>query len=89
MSLSIEVVSIAYDLWYDATTVDGDLGVMCWISHGPRADDSAFDPQPGDRVLVGDDEEKPLPASVVSRDGDRVALRVAVASPASGRWFDA
>lgn len=67
------------DLWYDATTVDGHLGVTCWISHGPRADDPGFDPQPGDRVLVGDDEEEPLRARVVSRDGDRLNLQVALA----------
>ena len=66
-------------LWYDATTVDGHLGVTCWISHGSRADDPGFDPQPGDRVLVGDDEEEPLRARVVSRDGDRLNLQVALA----------
>ncbi|MGI8756266.1 MAG: hypothetical protein ACR2MB_10495 [Acidimicrobiales bacterium] len=71
-------MSTAYDLWYDATTVDGHLGVTCWISHGPRADDPTFDPKPGDRVLVGDDEEEPLPASVVGRDRDRVTLQVSI-----------
>lgn len=78
MSRSMESVSNTYDLWYDATTVDGHLGVTCWISHGPRADDPRFDPQPGDVVVVGDDEEDPLSARVVSRDGDRVTVQVAV-----------
>lgn len=65
-----------YDLWYDATAVGADLVVDCWISHGPRAGDSTFDPQIGDQVLVGDDEEAPLTARVVRREGDRVAVQV-------------
>lgn len=80
MSRSMEPVSKTYDLWYDATTVDGQLAVACWISHGPRADDPGFDPQPGDMVVVGDDEEAPLSARVVSRDGDRVIVQVAIAA---------
>lgn len=69
------VTAKAYDLWYDATAVGADLVVLCWISHGPRAVDQAFDPQIGDRVLVGD-EEVPMSARVVRRDGDRVAVQV-------------
>ena len=76
--------STAYDLWYDATTVDGHLGVTCWISHGPRADDPQFDPQPGDVVVVGDHQEAPLSARVVSRDGDRVTVRLAIAGVSAG-----
>jgi hypothetical protein len=49
----------AYDLRYDPNGVGGDLVVETWISHGSRANDPSFDPQPGDRVLVGDDEESP------------------------------
>ena len=79
MSRSIVTVSAPYDLWYDATTVDGHLGVTCWISHGPRAEDPRFDPQPGDVVVVGDDEEEPLSARVVNRDGDRVTVHLAIA----------
>ena len=67
---------MAYDLWYDANTVGGDLVVTCWISHGPRAGDLSFDPQPGDRVLLGDEEEAPLRARVVRREGDRVTAQV-------------
>lgn len=70
-----------YDLWYDATRVGADLVVECWISHGPRADDSSFDPQPGDQVAVGDDEEAPIRARVVRRQGDRVAVLVQIADP--------
>lgn len=66
----------SYDLWYDANTVDGDLVVECWISHGPRSDDLSFDPQPGDEVLVGDDEEPPIRAVVLHRDGNRVSVRL-------------
>lgn len=65
-----------YDLWYDATAVGADLVVECWISHGPRAADSTFDPQVGDQLLVGDDDEAPLAARVVRRDADRVAVQV-------------
>jgi hypothetical protein len=74
------MVSVQYDLWYDATSVGADLVVECWISHGPRASDSSFDPRPGDRVLVGDDEEAPLQGRVVRRNGDRVAVQVEIAA---------
>jgi hypothetical protein len=70
----------AYDLWYDATTVGADLVVLCWISHGPRRDDPVFDPQPGDDVHVGDDDEAPLRARVIRRNGDHVAVQVELAS---------
>lgn len=72
------VAAGTYDLWYDATTVGADLVVECWISHGPRAADATFDPQPGDQVLVGDDDEPPLRARVLRRNGDRVAVQVQV-----------
>lgn len=71
-----DVTASAYDLWYDANTVGADLVVMCWISHGPHADDAGFNPQPGDYVRIGDDEEPPLQARVVRRDGDRVTVQV-------------
>jgi hypothetical protein len=61
-----------YDLWYDATSVGADLVVETWISHGPRADDTTFDPRPGDWLLVGDDEEPACRARVIRRDGNRV-----------------
>jgi hypothetical protein len=69
----------SYDLWYDATTVGSDLVVRCWISHGPRAEDAGFDPQPGDHVFVGDDEEPPLRARVIRRQGDQVDVRIRLA----------
>lgn len=61
-----------YDLWYDATSVGADLVVETWISHGPRASDTSFDPRPGDWLLVGDDEQPPCRARVIRRDGNRV-----------------
>ena len=70
----------AYDLWYDPNTVGGDLMVACWVSHGPRRDDPTFDPQPGDWVTVGDDEETPLRARVTRRDGDRIWVQVRLPS---------
>lgn len=66
----INAATAAYDIWYDATTVGADLVVQCWISHGPRTDEPSFDPQPGDYVRVGDDEEAPLRAQVIRRHGD-------------------
>ena len=72
----IGVDGTRYDLWYDATSVGADLVVETWISHGPRADDDGFEPQPGDWVTVGDDEEPPLRARVIRRDGDRVSVQV-------------
>jgi len=77
-----DMATDAYDLWYDATTVGADLVVLCWISHGPRQDDPSFDPQPGDYVRVGDDDEAPLRARVIRRNGDQVAVQVELASVA-------
>jgi hypothetical protein len=61
-----------YDLWYDANSVGADLVVETWISHGPRSNDADFDPQPGDWIFVGDEEEPPCRARVTRRDGNRV-----------------
>lgn len=69
-------VGPAYDLWFDPNGVDGNLVVECWVCHGPRADDDSFDPQPGDTVLLGDDEEAPLRAQVTRRHGDRVWVQI-------------
>jgi hypothetical protein len=65
-----------YDLCYDPNEVGGDLVVECWLSHSPRANDPGFDPQPADIVSVGDDEEPPLRARVVRRDGNRVWVQL-------------
>ena len=64
------------DLYFDPNEVDGALVVECWISHGPRAADPTFDPQPGDVVWVGDDEEPAEKARVVRRDGNRVWVQI-------------
>jgi hypothetical protein len=66
----------AYDLWHDPNAVGADLVVECWISHGPRANDSSFDPQPGDWLTVGDDDEPPMRARVLRRDSDRVSVQI-------------
>ena len=73
-------VSTPYDLWFDPNEVGGDLVVECWISHGPRAEDAAFDPHPGDEISVSDEEDAPLRARVVQRDGDRVWVQLQVTS---------
>ena len=70
--------SPGYDLWYDASGVGADLMAETWISHGPRATDPIFDPQPGDWLLVGDDEEPTCRALVAGRDGNRVRVQLAL-----------
>lgn len=65
-----------YDLRFDPNDVGNDLVVQCWISQGPLGDDATFDPQPGDWLLVGDDEDEPLKARVTRRDENRVWVQV-------------
>lgn len=65
-----------YDLAFDPNDVGPDSVVECWISQGPRAGDSAFDPQPGDEVTAGDDEGAPLPARVIRREANRVWVQL-------------
>lgn len=74
------VTDEAYDLRYDPNEVGGDLVVECWISHGPRANDPGFDPQPADTVTLGDDEEPPVRGRVVRRDSNRVWVQIDLAS---------
>jgi len=71
-----EVTGCPYDLSYDPNEVGPDLVVDSWIPNGPRSGDPTFDPWPGDTVTVGDDEEPPLSARVVRRDGNRVWVQV-------------
>lgn len=73
----------SYDLWYDATSVGADLVVTTWISHGPRALDPSFNPQPGDWVLVGDDDEPPCQARVTRRDANHVWVQLELGFVAS------
>lgn len=70
------VTGAVYDFRYDPNEVGGDLVVECWISHGPRADEPGFDPQPADSVALGDDEEPPVRGRVVHRDGNRVWVQI-------------
>ncbi|CAN5866511.1 hypothetical protein BH24ACT15_BH24ACT15_26520 [soil metagenome] len=67
---------IQYDLWYDATSVGADLVVETWISHGPRSSDPAFNPQPGDWVSVGDDEEPPIRGRITRRNANKVWVQL-------------
>lgn len=73
---TVEFMSVQYDLSFDPNEVGADLVVECWVSQGPRADDRTFDPQPGDWVVVGDDEGEPLHARVTRRSGDRIWVQV-------------
>jgi hypothetical protein len=69
-------VDTRYDLRYDPTEVGAEMVVECWISQGPRATDTTFDPAVGDLVVVGDDEEPPRLARVVRRAGNRVWVQL-------------
>ncbi|MFM7686154.1 MAG: hypothetical protein ACKPDI_09560 [Actinomycetota bacterium] len=75
------MASFVYDLWFDAACFDADLVVETWISHGPRSSDVDFDPQTGDWVLVGDEEEPPRRAVVIRRDGNRVWVHIELDNP--------
>ena len=67
---------VHFDLEYDPNEVGGESVVECWISHGPRAGDASFDPQPGDWLAVGDHEEAPRCVRVVRREGNRVWVQL-------------
>jgi hypothetical protein len=62
------------------------LGETSWSSAGssqvPRSTDGTFDPQAGDWVTVGDDEEAPLRARVTRREGNRAWVQVKLSSVA-------
>lgn len=75
-------MSTAYDLSYDPNEVGADMVVECWISQSPHAGDGDFDPQPGDWLTAGDDEEPPLRGRVTRRDGDRVWIQLQLSSAA-------
>jgi hypothetical protein len=65
-----------FDLRYDANEVGADFVVETWISHSPRANDATFDRQPGDWLVLGDDEEPSVRSRVVRRDGNRVRAQL-------------
>ncbi len=75
---SIETVDEVrtFDLEYDPNEVGGDMIVEYWISHGPRADDTAFDPQPGDWLAVCDREKPRRQARVLRREANRVWVQM-------------
>lgn len=71
-------MTTAYDLSYDPNEIGPDCVVECWISHGPRAGDPRFDPQPGDTVSLIDDDAEPLTGRVFRREGNVVWVQVAL-----------
>jgi hypothetical protein len=71
-------MSVAADLVFDPNDVGPDCVVECWISQGPRAADPSFDPQPGDRVTVVDEDGETLSGRVVTRDDNRVWVQVEI-----------
>ncbi|MCL5447495.1 MAG: hypothetical protein M1350_08885 [Actinobacteria bacterium] len=79
----VNMASKAYDLWFDPNSVGGDLVVECWISHGPRKDDTVFDPQPGDWLIAGDDDVEPIRGRVIRREENRVWLQLQLPSTAN------
>lgn len=64
------------DLCYDATAVGSELLVETRIDFSPRARDQTFDPQPGDWVRVGDDEEPNVRGRVTRRDANKVWVQL-------------
>ncbi len=72
----MEAMSVTADLLYDPNEIGPDCVVECWISHGPRADDSSFDPQPGQMVSLIDDDGEPLRGRVFRREGNVVSVQV-------------
>jgi len=68
----------AADLVFDPNDVGPECVVECWISQGPRAADPGFDPQPGDRVTVVDEDGETLAGRVVTRDDIRVWVQVEI-----------
>jgi len=77
---TLRSMSATWDLSFDPNDVGNDLVVECWVSQSPRANDVTFDPQPGDWLTVGDDDEAPLNARVTRRDGNRVWVQVDILS---------
>ena len=73
----------AYDLDYNPNEIGPDFVVECSIERSPRSQDPTFNPTPGDIVIVGDDEEAPLKARVVRRDGDLVWVQIQLPTRAS------
>lgn len=71
-------MTVHADLVFDPNDVGPDCVVECWICQGPRADDSSFDPRPGDRVTLVDEDRETLQGRVTSRDGNRVWVQVEI-----------
>jgi hypothetical protein len=71
-------VDIRADLTFDPNEVGADCVVECWISQGPRANDASFDPLPGERVTLVDDDGESARGRVTSRDGNRVWVQVEI-----------
>jgi hypothetical protein len=67
---------IAADLIYDPNEVGADLVAVCLLSQSPRADDPAFDPNPGDVLTATDVDGEDLRARVVRRDGNLVWVQL-------------
>lgn len=68
------------DLTFDPNDVDDGLA-ECWITQGPRAADPEFDPQPGDPVMMVDEDGQSLAGWVSIRAGDRVWVQVQIPAP--------
>lgn len=70
------VIAPLPELWFDPNAVDDSMVVECWISHGPRCADAAFDPAPGDVVALDDGDGEVLRGEVLARSGDRLTVRL-------------
>ena len=64
------------NLVFDPNDVGPDCGVDCWIAQGPRANDGSFDPGPGARVTVIDQDGEIVTGRAVGYEDNRVWVQV-------------
>ena len=59
-----------YDIWVDDHNIDDDSNIIGLVKHA-RA---GVDPHAGKVFMVGDDEQTPLPATVIERTREGIVI---------------